>query len=135
MLLLTGLAACQRKLHDLSTQQLSTVVVREQPTLKHCYDEALVTHPYKQEMRLEAQIHIAPSGKVTGVELHGGGGLPGMGACLRYAITRWRFPQAPDPTDTSLPLVFHPEVKPPQPNLDTLRQAFEAVGAQPAKHP
>jgi hypothetical protein len=124
-----GLAACNAGRHDLSTEQLARAVDAQRPALKRCYDAALEQHPYKQEMRIEAIIHIAPSGKVSAVELEGGGGLPGMNACLRQAILTWTFPRAEDPTDTSLPLIFKPEVvKQQQPgNLDAIKQALEQL--------
>jgi hypothetical protein len=121
--------------HELSTQQLSQVVTAERPALQVCYNEALAKNPYRQDMHMQAIIEIAPSGRVSHVELSGGGGLPGMNACVRGAIARWRFPQAKDPTATVLPLVFHPEVKAPQPNLDMLREAFKQVGATPQTGP
>jgi hypothetical protein len=130
-----GLGACKGDLHDLSTEQLSRVVERGTPELKHCYDEALAINAYKQEMRMEAVLQVAPSGRVASVRLNGGGGLPGMADCLRRVIKQWRFPEAKDSTYTSLPLVFHPEVKAAQPNLDTLRQALREVGTGPATGP
>jgi hypothetical protein len=122
------LGACGEP-RDLSTAQLARVVEAQQPSLKVCYDAALAQHPYRQEMRLEAVIDIAPSGLVTSVELEGGGGLPGMVACLRKAIARWEFPRAPDATHASLPLIFKPEVKPAGPTLDDVQQALkQAIG-------
>jgi hypothetical protein len=114
------------KPQDLSTQQLSQVVDAERPSLKRCYDAALKEQPYRQEIRMEAVIHIAPAGHVTGVELEGG--LRGMAACLRKAIGAWRFPRARDATHTSLPLVFTPEITPPAPpNLEVLEDVLKGV--------
>lgn len=115
------------EVQDLSTEQLSRVVEQQRPGLKRCYDAALEKHPYKQQMELEAIIHIEPSGKVDSVEIEGSGGLPGMSACLRSAIGAWRFPQARDATHTSLPLVFKPEVRPAGPTLDTVQQALRQL--------
>jgi hypothetical protein len=124
------LAACSSRADDLSTAELSAVVDAQRSALEQCYERALEQSPYKQEMRMDAIIEIAPSGRVTSVSLHGGGGLPGMNDCLRAAIEQWQFPHAKDSTATSLPLVFHPEVKPAQPNLEPLRQAFQQLGAK-----
>jgi hypothetical protein len=111
------------------------VVDTQRPGLKRCYDTALEANPYKQEMRMQAVIHVAASGRVSSVTLRGGGGLPGMADCIRATIRGWQFPSAKDPTHTSLPLIFHPEIKPPQPNLDTLRQALQQIGARPSAAP
>lgn len=115
---------------DLSTQQLSRVVNANRPALEQCYDAALEKHPYKQEMRLEAIIHVAPSGRVSSVELEGGEGLPGMGECLRAAIRGWTFPNADAATHTSLPLIFKPEVVKSQPDLDTVKEALRQVATE-----
>jgi len=119
------LGACGGESRDLSTAQLAAVVEAKQPTLKVCYDAALKRHPYTQEMRLSAVIDIAPSGRVTSVDLEGGGGLPGMAPCIRKAIGGWQFPRAPDSTHASLPLIFKPEIKPSGPTLDEVQQALK----------
>ena len=121
------LVACGGEPRDLSTAQLARVVEAQQPTLKVCYDAALEKHPYKQEMRLDATIEIAPSGRVASVELEGGGGLPGMADCLRKAIKGWQFPRAKDATETSLPLIFKPEIVPAGPNLEQFEQALKEL--------
>jgi hypothetical protein len=118
------LGACGRS-HDLSTEQLSRVVEANRPALKVCYDAALEKFPSKQEMHFDAILHIAPSGRVTSVEMPEGSGLPGMQDCLRAAIMQWRFPQAQAETATSLPLVFRPEVVKTQPTMDTLKDMLQ----------
>lgn len=100
------LVACDAAPRDLTTAQLSQVVAAEQPALKVCFDAALKSHPYDHEVRMQATIHIAPDGSVSGVELDGKGGLPGMSTCVRDSVKRWKFPQASDATHTSLPLIF-----------------------------
>jgi hypothetical protein len=117
--------ACGGEPRDLSTEQLARVIDAQQPSLKRCYDAALAQHPYRQEMQLQAVIEIAPSGRVSSVELEGGGGLPGMAPCLRKTIAGWRFPRAPDATHASLPLIFKPEIKPAGPTLDDVQQALK----------
>ena len=127
--LASGAPACGGKPQDLSTEQLSAVVAAERPSLKQCYDTALAQTPYKEEIRMQAVIHIQPSGGVSGIELEGGGGLPGMSDCIRTAIGRWRFPRAKDPTNTSLPLIFKPEVASPQPTAPLLDEVRKQLGA------
>lgn len=128
---LIACAACGRKPQDLTTAQLSRVVDAERPTLKTCYDAALKEHPYQQEMRMQAVIHIWPDGRVSGVELEGGGGLPGMAECLRRNIGQWRFPAARDATHTSLPLIFRPEIVPQPPTLPPLGEILKLHGSKP----
>ena len=109
--LLLVLSSCGKP-HDLSVEQLSHVVDAQRATLKPCYDAALKDHPYEHEMRMQAVIHVAPSGSVSQVEIEPGAGLPGMPECIKQTIARWRFPTAKDETHASLPLVFKPEVVP-----------------------
>jgi len=120
------LLACGRGTpHDLTEAQLSAVVDAERPGLEHCYRSALETNPYKHDITMEAIIEIAPSGKVSKVDLQGSGGLAGMSKCIVTAIRAWHFPEAKDPTATSLPLIFRPEVKPAQPDQQAVQQALQ----------
>jgi hypothetical protein len=128
-LALAGMSPACAKPQDLSTEQLSAVVDAQRPSLKQCYDTALAQTPYTQEIRMQAMIDVQPSGKVSGVELEGGGGLPGMTECIRTAIAHWRFPKAKDPTSTSLPLIFKPEVAPPQPTAPLIEELRRQLGA------
>jgi hypothetical protein len=97
----------------------------QRPSLQKCYDAALKTRPYRQEIRMNAVIRIAPGGSVEDVELEAGTGLPGMSECIRKSILGWRFPKAKDPTDTSLPIVFQPKiVHPGVPDYETFRKAI-----------
>lgn len=113
--------------HDLSEQQLSLAVEAQRPSLERCYQSALETSPYKQEIRMQAVIHIAPTGAVSGVELDGNGGLPGMSPCLKKAIASWHFPEAKDATHTSLPLIFQPHVQKPQPDQAAVQEAVRGA--------
>ena len=122
-----GLVACGGPKHDLSEQQLSRAVDAQRPSLERCYQDALDSSPYKQEIKMQAVIHIAPTGTVSSVEIDGSGGLPGMSPCLRKAIAAWRFPQAKDPTDTSLPLIFQPQVQKPKPDQAAVQEAVRSA--------
>lgn len=95
--------------HDIPEAELSRVVAANRESLKICYDAALERSPYKHEIRIQATIHIEPSGQVSKIELDQEG-LPGLGKCLRAAIARWSFPKAEDATHTALPIILQPEV-------------------------
>jgi hypothetical protein len=126
-MLSAGLIACGGE-SDLSTDQLSKVVAAQQPTLKRCYDAALETYPSKHELRLQAAIHIAASGRVSAVEIEESESTPpGLRACLLDAIAAWKFPEAGAATHTSLPLIFKPEVVPSGPSLDDVQKVLEDV--------
>lgn len=109
--LLCAVAAsgCRKSGGDLSTQQLSEVVTREQPTLEPCYQAGLERTPYEHEFRIEAKLSINPDGTVSKVELDQNG-LQGMGPCIDKTIRSWRFPEAKAATHASLPLIFRPKV-------------------------
>jgi hypothetical protein len=127
-------AACGGRGGDLSTDQLSAVVTAQQPTLKVCYDAALERAPSAQELRMDAEISIAPSGRVSSVEIDEGEvSLPGLATCLRNAIRRWKFPQARETTRTGLPLIFKPEVTPAGPTLDQVQEVLRDMGVPKAQ--
>lgn len=102
-------SGCRKGGGDLSTQQLSNVVAREQPSLEPCYQAGLERTPYEHEFRIEAKLSIKPDGSVTKVELDQTG-LQGMGPCIEQTIRGWRFPEAKAETHASLPLIFRPKV-------------------------
>lgn len=112
-LVLLGLVAanssCRKGGGELSTDQLSEVVAREQPSLEPCYQQGLERTPYEHEFRIETKLTIKPDGSVAKVELDQNG-LQGMGPCLEQAIRGWQFPQAKASTYASLPLIFRPKV-------------------------
>ena len=102
-------AGCRKGAGDLTTQQLSDVVAREQPSLEPCYQQGLERTPYEHEFRIETKLTIKPDGSVAKVELDQNG-LQGMGPCIEHSIRGWQFPQAKASTYASLPLIFRPKV-------------------------
>lgn len=102
-------AGCRKGGGDLSTQQLSDVVAREQPSLEPCYQQGLERTPYEHEFRIETKLTIKPDGSVAKVELDQNG-LQGMGPCIEKTLRGWQFPQAKASTYASLPLIFRPKV-------------------------
>jgi hypothetical protein len=131
--LCAGLAACGGEPADLSTEQLAKVVAAKQPTLKVCYDAELERAPSSVTLQFDATIHIAPSGRVSSVAFDPGAAPPPLLTCLRKAISTWTFPRAEDPTHTSLPLIFKPEVVPSGPNLDDVQKMLKDLGVQGVK--
>lgn len=110
-LLLTAalFSACRPSGGDLSVQQLSEVVAREQDTLEPCYQAGLEATPYEHEFRIEATLAIKPDGRVSSVKLDQTG-LRGVGPCVSKIIMGWRFPTAKAETRASLPIIFRPKV-------------------------
>lgn len=124
--LMLASSACSKSGGDLTTQQLSDVVAREQPTLEPCYQAGLDNTPYEHEFRIEAKLSINPDGAVSKVELDQTG-LQGMGPCIEKAIRSWRFPQAKAPTHASLPLIFRPKVVERLPDNVQIPPGFEIL--------
>jgi hypothetical protein len=119
-------SACRKSGGDLTTQQLSEVVAREQPTLEPCYQAGLDTTPYEHEFRIEAKLAIKPDGTVSEVELDQNG-LQGMGPCIEKTIRGWHFPEAKAPTHASLPLIFRPKVVEKLPDNLQIPPGFEIL--------
>jgi hypothetical protein len=110
-LLTSATSACKPSAgKDLSVPELHEVVAREQPTLTPCYQRALDQKAGKQDIRMQAIIHVRKNGQVAKVSVDDEG-LPGMKACVEKAIMLWRFPEAAKDTHASLPIIFSPEVK------------------------
>jgi hypothetical protein len=116
---------CKRG-RDLSVEQLSEVVVREQPTLEACYQASLDRSPYDHEFRIQAKLSIRRDGSVENVELDQTG-TQGLGPCLEKTIRTWRFPQAEADTLTSLPIVFRPKVEKALPENLQLPPGFQVL--------
>lgn len=91
----------------LSAAQLRKVVTKGRPSLQRCYETALRGTPSNETIRMDIQITIGTSGKVTRVNARGQG-LPGLDRCLERIVRRWVFPSAGDTTRTSFPVVFQP---------------------------
>jgi hypothetical protein len=96
--------------HDLSIEQLSAVIARDQASLDPCYQSALDKTPYDQEFKIQTTLHIRKDGSVAKVELDQQG-LRGIGPCLVEAIKAWQFPSAADETHARLPIIFRPKVE------------------------
>jgi len=124
--LVLAAVGCRPSGGDLSVEQLSEVVVREQPSLEACYQSGLDRTPYEHEFRIQAKLSIRPDGSVQKVELDQSG-LQGLGPCLDKAIRAWRFPRAKAETLASLPIVFRPKVEKALPENLPLPEAFKML--------
>ena len=120
-------AACQRPSGgDLSVEQLTAVVAREQDALEPCYQTALDKQPYDHEFRIEARLRIRPDGSVSKVGIDKEG-LKGVGPCVEKAIRTWKFPPAREETRASLPIIFRPKVVKTLPDDLKLPPGFQVV--------
>jgi hypothetical protein len=129
VLLLMAAASCASgcggsKGGELSVQQLSEVVAREQDSLTPCYQAGLDATPYEHEFRIQAVLEIKPDGKVSKVELDQTG-LRGLGPCVEKAIRAWQFPTAKAETRASLPIIFRPKVVKTLPDGTQLPPGFK----------
>lgn len=115
---------CGSKGGELSVQQLSEVVAREQDSLTPCYQAGLDATPYEHEFRIQAVLEIKPTGKVSKVELDQTG-LRGLGPCVEKAIRTWQFPTAKAETRASLPIIFRPKVVKTLPDGTKLPPGFK----------
>jgi hypothetical protein len=95
--------------HDLSVDQLTAVVAREQGSLDPCYQTALDKNPYHHEFQIQTTLHIRKDGSVAKVGLDQQG-LQGIGPCIEAAIRAWKFPSAQAETHAKLPIIFRPKV-------------------------
>jgi hypothetical protein len=91
----------------LTAEQLSKVVSSGKRELQRCYEAALRANPSDETIRLDIEINVGMSGKVTSVKTSGHS-LGQMGTCIERTIRMWSFPAAGEVTRTTFPVVFQP---------------------------
>lgn len=74
--------------------------------LTACYQRALVRDNTLVSGHLMVRLAVAPSGRVDRVRISGPAAYHVLEPCLRAAVSRWDFPAADAPYETSFPLVF-----------------------------
>ena len=92
---------------QLTSEQLSAVVLGGRKNLQRCYETALRGTNSNETVRLDVDIEVSPNGNVTSVHTTGKG-LTGMDECIVRTVRMWRFPNAGEPTKTHFPVVFQP---------------------------
>lgn len=97
----------QAKRKPLDSKALSTVVNKNKPRLQRCYERAIRGHQDPPTVRMDVQVSVAPSGRVTSAKADGVG-PGGLSQCIQSLVKRWRFPVSPEPVQTRFPVVFSP---------------------------
>ena len=97
----------QAKRKPLDNKALSTVVNKNKPRLQRCYERAIRGHQDPPTVRMDVQVSVAPSGRVTSAKADGVG-PGGLSQCIQSLVKRWRFPPSPEPVQTRFPVVFSP---------------------------
>jgi rRNA maturation protein Nop10 len=92
---------------QLTSEQLSAVVLGGRKNLQRCYETALRGTNSNDTVRLDVDIEVSPSGNVTSVHTTGKG-LTGMDECIVRTVRMWRFPLSGEATKTHFPVVFQP---------------------------
>jgi hypothetical protein len=121
-----GIGACRPADGDLSVEELSAVVAREQDSLDLCYQTALDKSPYDHEFTIQTTLRIRSDGSVANVGLDQAG-LQGIGPCLEKTIKTWKFPRAKAETRARLPIVFRPKVEKTLPPNLKLPPGFKVI--------
>lgn len=91
----------------LAPSAVRSVVRRQHTRLRQCYDRAL-RNGVPQAQNIELRITVAPEGHVAETQIRGAS-LRGLGACLRTAVSRWRFPASSNGALVPLPIHFEPQ--------------------------
>jgi predicted Zn finger-like uncharacterized protein len=92
---------------QLTENQLRTTVNNNRRSLQRCYELAIRGAGEPPTIRLDVQVTIAESGRVTRVSATGRD-FGGMKACVTSNVRRWRFPASGGSTATQFPVVFQP---------------------------
>ncbi|NIQ58732.1 MAG: AgmX/PglI C-terminal domain-containing protein [Gemmatimonadetes bacterium] len=92
---------------QLTENQLRTTVNNNRRSLQRCYELAIRGAGEPPTIRLDVQVRIAQSGRVTRANATGRD-FGGMKACVESNVRRWRFPASGGATATQFPVVFQP---------------------------
>ena len=90
----------------LSREVIRSVVARNRPQIRACYQQALTRRP-GLEGRITVRWTVTPEGRVgaTAVESNELGDTE-VGACVSAAVARWAFPASDTPTSVTYPFVL-----------------------------
>jgi predicted Zn finger-like uncharacterized protein len=89
----------------LTSEQIRTVVTREQRTLQSCWELAIRGLRDVPTVRMDVDVTIGASGTVTSAHARGMG-IGNLAECLERNVRRWRFPPSGDSSQASFPVVF-----------------------------
>ncbi|MBW2461307.1 MAG: zinc-ribbon domain-containing protein [Deltaproteobacteria bacterium] len=93
---------------QLTSDQLRGTITSNRRSLQRCYELAIRGAGQPPTIRLDVEVTIAGSGRVTRVNASGSD-FGGMKACLESNVRRWRFPAGGATTQTQFPVVFQPQ--------------------------
>ncbi len=102
-----GNASMMNNRPQLTENQLRSTVNNNRRSLQRCYELAIRGAGEPPTIRLDVQVTIAESGRVTRVSASGRD-FGGMKACVESNVRRWRFPASGGATATAFPVVFQP---------------------------
>jgi len=91
----------------LNARQLTSVVSRNRPALRRCYETAIRGVGDPPAIRMDVELTVARTGGVTRVNARGND-IGGLASCIESTVRRWRFPTSGASTQTSFPVVFQP---------------------------
>lgn len=89
----------------LDSKAVSTTVTQNKPRLQRCYERAIRGQQSPTAVRMNVSLNVAPSGRVTTVDVSGGG-PGGLDQCMEASIRRWRFPASSEGGPAKFPIVF-----------------------------
>lgn len=89
----------------LDSKAVSSTVTQNKPRLQRCYERAIRGQQSPTAVRMNVLINVAPSGRVSSVDVSGGG-PGGLKECMEASIRRWRFPASSEGGPAKFPIVF-----------------------------
>jgi hypothetical protein len=90
----------------LNADQLNRVVTNHRPSLRRCYETAIRGMGNPPTVRVNVNITVGTSGRVSRVNATATNQLPGLTTCVQSAVRTWVFPSSGNSTVTAFPLVF-----------------------------
>ena len=95
-----------RSRSELSAEQVSAVVGRNRASLKSCYERAIRGRGEAVSVRVDVNLTISPSGRVTQVRARANTPLGGLTECVEGNVRRWVFPRSGTGAPLNFPVMF-----------------------------
>ena len=91
---------------ELSAEQVSAVVGRNRASLRSCYERAIRGRGDPPSVRVDVNLNISPSGRVSQVRARASTALGGLTECVEGNVRRWVFPRSGNGAPLNFPVMF-----------------------------
>lgn len=94
------------KSDNFSEADVRAVIKHNEASIKTCYERALKRDERLRTGRLDVNVTVGISGMVKAVSVNAPPEFSGVGACVKEAVRRWRFPAGREEYEVPFPLLL-----------------------------